>query len=79
MFRDSETKTGFSAVGENNSSTSTRLTNMKSVKMLSLLYRAERLAAWSDEDVKGWEMRLTNFFAKYGQLAVCFVFIPILS
>lgn len=38
------------------------VTNMNSVKMISLQFRAMHDPAWSDDDVKGWEMRAVKFF-----------------
>uniref|UniRef100_A0A183BVE9 SSD domain-containing protein n=1 Tax=Globodera pallida TaxID=36090 RepID=A0A183BVE9_GLOPA len=44
------------------SSTSKRFSNMDSVEMLVLLYRAERIGGWFDDDISDYEMRLSNYF-----------------
>lgn len=40
------------------------LSNMKSVEMIALIYRAERTQKWTDEEVKDYEMSITRFFEK---------------
>ena len=47
------------------------ITNMKSVKMLTLQFRAEHRAGWTDEDVKKWEMKLVDVFEKYAFIYSC--------
>ncbi|KIH63228.1 patched family protein [Ancylostoma duodenale] len=41
-----------------------RVTNMKSVKMLTMQFRAEHKPGWTDADVKEWEMKMTEVFER---------------
>ncbi|CAI4229885.1 unnamed protein product [Auanema sp. JU1783] len=41
-----------------------RITNIKSIKMITLQFRAEHKAGWEEEDVKRWEMQLVDVFEK---------------
>ncbi|KHN70673.1 Patched domain-containing protein 3 [Toxocara canis] len=50
------------AIPRNRTSAEVHITNIKMVKMISLQFRAEHLAAWTDDDVKNWEMRMVHFF-----------------
>ncbi|KAL6731989.1 hypothetical protein Aduo_002801 [Ancylostoma duodenale] len=40
------------------------VTNMKSVKMLTMQFRAEHKPGWTDADVKEWEMKMTEVFER---------------
>jgi hypothetical protein len=42
-----------------------RITNMKYVKMIVLQFRAEHEIGWEDEDIKGYEMKIVNYFKKF--------------
>ncbi|KJH42737.1 patched family protein [Dictyocaulus viviparus] len=41
-----------------------RVTNMKSVKMLAMQFRAEHKPGWLDTDVKQWEMKMVEIFER---------------
>ncbi|VDL74669.1 unnamed protein product [Nippostrongylus brasiliensis] len=41
-----------------------RLTNMKSVKMLTMQFRAEHKPGWTNMDVKKWEMKMVEVFER---------------
>ncbi|CAI5439803.1 unnamed protein product [Caenorhabditis angaria] len=41
-----------------------KITNVKSVKMITLQFRAEHKAGWKDEEIKKWEMQLVEIFEK---------------
>ncbi|KHJ92368.1 patched family protein [Oesophagostomum dentatum] len=41
-----------------------RVTNLKSVKMLTMQFRAEHKPGWTDADVKKWEMKMTEVFER---------------
>lgn len=41
------------------------LTNIESVAMILLVYKAERVGKWSDEEVKDYEMRVHHYFQKF--------------
>ncbi|KAL3118481.1 hypothetical protein niasHT_008713 [Heterodera trifolii] len=43
-------------------SSSNRFTNMDSVEMVVLLYRAERIGGWKDDDISDYEMSISNYF-----------------
>uniref|UniRef100_A0A183F5V6 SSD domain-containing protein n=1 Tax=Heligmosomoides polygyrus TaxID=6339 RepID=A0A183F5V6_HELPZ len=45
-----------------------RVTNMKSVKMLAMQFRAEHKPGWTDPDVKKWEMKMVEVFERCGFL-----------
>ena len=40
------------------------VTNMKSVKMIVLQFRAEHQLGWNDKDVKEYEMSVVRYFEK---------------
>ena len=40
------------------------ITNLKTVKMIVLQFRAERDESWSDEQVKEYEINVGEFFSK---------------
>ncbi|CAJ0570413.1 unnamed protein product, partial [Mesorhabditis spiculigera] len=40
------------------------ITNLKSVKMIALQFRAEHKPGWTDHDVKEWEMKVVDIFQK---------------
>lgn len=42
-----------------------KITNMKSVKMLTLQFRAESKDGWLDEDVKKWELSHVDIFERF--------------
>ncbi|KAF7638765.1 SSD domain-containing protein [Meloidogyne graminicola] len=42
-------------------------TNMEKVEMIVLLYRAERIGGWNDEDISNYEMSVSNYFKNYAQ------------
>uniref|UniRef100_A0A1I7YD67 SSD domain-containing protein n=1 Tax=Steinernema glaseri TaxID=37863 RepID=A0A1I7YD67_9BILA len=42
-----------------------RLSNMESVRLIILQFRAEQHDAWSDDDVKKWELAVNDFFAQH--------------
>ncbi|PIO70614.1 patched family protein [Teladorsagia circumcincta] len=39
-----------------------RVTNMKSVKMLTMQFRSEHRPGWTEADVKSWEMKMVDVF-----------------
>uniref|UniRef100_A0A7I4XV90 SSD domain-containing protein n=1 Tax=Haemonchus contortus TaxID=6289 RepID=A0A7I4XV90_HAECO len=39
-----------------------RITNMKSVKMLTMQFRSEHRPGWTEADVKNWEMKMVDVF-----------------
>uniref|UniRef100_A0A915Q434 SSD domain-containing protein n=1 Tax=Setaria digitata TaxID=48799 RepID=A0A915Q434_9BILA len=49
----------------NQNKTHPALTNMKSVKMIALHFRALQGPQWSKEDMKKWEMDVVHFFRNY--------------
>ncbi|CAD6196313.1 unnamed protein product [Caenorhabditis auriculariae] len=40
------------------------ISNIKSVKMITMQFRAEHKPGWKDSDVKNWEMKLVDVFEK---------------
>ncbi|KAL3074938.1 hypothetical protein niasHS_014383 [Heterodera schachtii] len=44
------------------SPSSNRFSNMDSVEMVVLLYRAERIGGWKDDDISDYEMSISNYF-----------------
>ncbi|PAV63474.1 hypothetical protein WR25_01428 [Diploscapter pachys] len=47
-----------------NSTDMSDVTNLKSAKMISLQFRAERKDSWTTQDVKNYETSITDFFEK---------------
>uniref|UniRef100_A0A915M2B4 SSD domain-containing protein n=1 Tax=Meloidogyne javanica TaxID=6303 RepID=A0A915M2B4_MELJA len=43
-------------------------TNMEKVEMIVLLYRAERIGGWTNEDISNYEMSVSNYFKNYAQV-----------
>lgn len=41
------------------------ITNIKSIKMIALVYQAERVGKWSNEEVKAYEMEISNYLEKF--------------
>ncbi|CAJ0954841.1 unnamed protein product, partial [Mesorhabditis belari] len=40
------------------------LTNLKSVKMIALQFRAEHRKGWTDQEIKEWELKVVDIFQK---------------
>ncbi|KAL3074915.1 hypothetical protein niasHS_014360 [Heterodera schachtii] len=38
------------------------ISNMRRVEMVVLTYKAERIGAWTDDEIKEWEMSVSHFF-----------------
>ncbi len=47
-----------------NGSLLAEITNMKTVQMIGLHFRADPLPAWDTHDVKGWEIAVTEYFER---------------
>lgn len=46
----------------NDSTTRDEISNLKSAEMLSLMYKAERVGGWSNDEIKEYEMQISKFF-----------------
>jgi hypothetical protein len=38
------------------------VSNLESAEMLALLYKAERVGGWSNDEIKEYEMEISRFF-----------------
>ncbi|KAK5982522.1 hypothetical protein GCK32_005187, partial [Trichostrongylus colubriformis] len=47
-------------------------TSIKSVKLINLLFRAERHPSWTVDMVKEWEMNIEEYFSRYEHYHCCF-------
>lgn len=41
-----------------------KITDMSSVEMIVLLYRAERHGGWTDQEIKNYELSISKYFRK---------------
>lgn len=39
------------------------ISNMETVEMIVLLYRAERIGGWNDQDIIDYEMNISKYFS----------------
>ncbi|CAK5056282.1 unnamed protein product [Meloidogyne enterolobii] len=46
----------------NNNSNNIELSNMAKVEMVALIYKAERVGGWSDDEVKNWQLSVSKYF-----------------
>ncbi|CAK5076517.1 unnamed protein product [Meloidogyne enterolobii] len=46
----------------NNSNNNNKLSNMAKVEMVALIYKAERVGGWSDDEVKNWQLSVSKYF-----------------
>uniref|UniRef100_A0A1I8BGI7 SSD domain-containing protein n=1 Tax=Meloidogyne hapla TaxID=6305 RepID=A0A1I8BGI7_MELHA len=58
-------KPNFFGIHFNNNTNNIELSNMAKVEMVALIYKAERVGGWSDDEVKNWQLNVSKYFDKF--------------